>query len=400
VKVLDFGISKTLDPSPGGAEALSLTKTEVLLGSPLYMSPEQMRSSKNVDERSDLWALGAIAYELLTGKVPFEAASLFELCLKVAQDEPPNPKVHRPELPDELCAAVLRCLAKDPEARFANVGEVAHAFEPFALARNRGAAERALDVLGTGRRPPMRSVPDGLEAGSSSVAPPPATRPGEASSGGGARSPVAEAFAETAAVPAAAITGAGLSDPVAPAAWGTTQGQPRAPAAKAKRGLPLAIGAIGAVVVVGGLAAFAASRGGAKSGSATGAPSAAVANALATGAGAPNGSATGTAAAGERATGASAVNASAEGAGAANGGAPSAAAAGAAAAGKPEPAAATSPDLPVKQGPDAGARTPNPIAKGTAAKGGRPGAPAAATAATPTATPAPADSGGFLKVRE
>jgi serine/threonine-protein kinase len=375
----------------------------VLLGSPLYMSPEQMRSSKNVDERSDLWALGAIAYELLTGKVPFEAASLFELCLKVAQDEPPSPKVHRPELPDELCAAILKCLAKDPEARFANVGEVAHAFEPFALARNRGAAERALDVLGTGRRPPMRSVPDGLEAGSSSVAPPPATRPGEASSGGGARSPLAEAFAETAAVPAAAITGAGLSDPVAPAAWGTTQGQPRAPAPKAKRGLPLAIGAIGAVIVVGGLAAFAASRGGATSGSATGAASgsapsaAAAANALATGAGAAISSATGTAAAGESA-GASAVNASAQGAGVANGGAPSAAAATAvAAAGKPEPAAGTSPDAPAKHGPDAGARSASPVAKGSAStKGGKAGAPTAA----PAATPAPADPGGFLKVRE
>jgi serine/threonine-protein kinase len=316
----------------------------------------------------------------LTGKVPFEAASLFELCLKVAQDEPPNPKVHRPELPDELCAAVLRCLAKDPEARFANVGEVAHAFEPFALARNRGAAERALDVLSTGRRPPMRSVPDGLESGSPSIAPPAASRPGEASSGGAARSPLAEAFAETAAVPAAAITGAGLSDPVAPAAWGSTQGQPKAPAPKPKRGLPLALGALVALTVVGGLAGFAASRGGAKSGSAQGAaanvsaPSVAAANVSAPGAGAANGSATGGAA--------TAVVTS-----------------GAAAAGKTEPAPGTSLDALAKHGPDAGARTANPAAKGSAStKGGRPGAPTPATAATPA--PAPADPGDFLKVRE
>ena len=107
VKVLDFGISKTLDKS-FGVDGLSLTRTEMLLGSPLYMSPEQMRSSKNVDERSDLWALGVIAFELLTGRVPFEADSILELCFKVAQESAPNAKEVRPDLPDELCAAVAQ----------------------------------------------------------------------------------------------------------------------------------------------------------------------------------------------------------------------------------------------------------------------------------------------------
>jgi serine/threonine-protein kinase len=400
VKVLDFGISKTLDPSPGGAEALSLTKTEVLLGSPLYMSPEQMRSSKSVDERSDIWALGAIAYELLTGKVPFEASSLFELCLKVAQEAPPNPKVHRPELPDELCAAVLKCLEKEPAARFANVGEVAHAFEPFALARNRGAAERALDVLGTGRRPPMRSVPDGLESGSTSVAPPVATRLGEASSGGGAPSPAAEAFAATAAVPGASITGAGLSDPVAPAAWGTTQGQPSAPVARPKRGLPFAIAALAAVVVVGGLAAFAASRGSATSNSATSAaPGTNGATSSAAVSGGPSTAAAATTAGGTSL--AAAASAAASSAAASSAAASSATATSAAAAGKPEPAAGTSPEPPAKGGPtvDAGARLSSPVAKGAAS--GKAGKPAVSAAAPATAaTPAPADPGGFLKVRE
>jgi len=136
VKVLDFGISKTMDPTIGG-DGLSLTNTSMLLGSPLYMSPEQMRSSKHVDERSDLWALGAIAFELLTGHVPFEAETILELCFKVAQEKAPSPKTFRTELPDALCDAVLKCLEKDPGDRFANVGELAHAFEPFALARIR-----------------------------------------------------------------------------------------------------------------------------------------------------------------------------------------------------------------------------------------------------------------------
>ena len=160
VKVLDFGISKTMDTSVGG-DGLSLTNTEMLLGSPLYMSPEQMRSSKHVDERSDLWALGVIAYELLTTKLPFEASSILELCFKVSQENAPSPQMWRPDLPDALCAAVLKCLQKNAADRFSNVGELAQAFEPFALARDRGTAERALDVLGASKRPFQRSAEPG-----------------------------------------------------------------------------------------------------------------------------------------------------------------------------------------------------------------------------------------------
>jgi eukaryotic-like serine/threonine-protein kinase len=228
VKVLDFGISKTLDTGVGG-EGLALTKTEMLLGSPLYMSPEQMRSSKHVDERSDLWGLGAIAYELLTGKVPFEADTILELCFKVAQERPPSPKTHRPEVPEELCLAVLKCLEKDPEDRFANVGELARAFEPFGLARDRGTAERSLDVLGTGKRPPMRTA-----------APP---------------APIPATPLPATPLPVDAVSASSSPEPVAPAAWGTTQAQMPA---KSRKGV-FAIAA--AVVVVGGVfAGVAASR--------------------------------------------------------------------------------------------------------------------------------------------
>jgi serine/threonine-protein kinase len=222
-------------------DGLSLTKTEMLLGSPLYMSPEQMRSSKSVDERSDLWALGVIAFELLTGRLPFEADSILELCFKVAQENAPNAKEIRPDLPDALCAAVAKCLEKEPGDRFANVGELAHAFEPFALARDRGTAERALDVLGTGKRPPQRSSP------SFNVEAAPQT-PAISLTPLGSLSPSDPAVV-AAAVTAVAEVVPSSPEPVAPAAWGTTQAQT---AAKSRKGLIALAASVVVVVALGG----------------------------------------------------------------------------------------------------------------------------------------------------
>ena len=243
VKVLDFGISKTMDKSIV-SDGLSLTKTEMLLGSPLYMSPEQMRSSKHVDERSDLWALGAIAYELLTTKVPFEADSILELCFKVAQENAPNPQMWRPELPDALAAAVLKCLQKNADDRFSNVGELARAFEPFALARDRGTAERALDVLGAGKRPFQRSMPAPALSANSTAAT--------------VVEPSTPRLGESGATPAPGVPQSSKSELlVAPpaAAWGTTQAHAAGPAKSRKGIIAIAAGfvvagALAAVVVV------------------------------------------------------------------------------------------------------------------------------------------------------
>jgi serine/threonine-protein kinase len=154
VKVLDFGISKTLDTAGG----LSLTRTSSIMGSPLYMSPEQMRSSKNVDQRADIWALGVILYELLTGRVPFEAESVPELCLKVVQDEPTPPKGLRPEVPEGLSAVVLKCLEKNVTNRFSNVAELAASLEPYSADIARGSSERIASTLNLPSRPPMVSI--------------------------------------------------------------------------------------------------------------------------------------------------------------------------------------------------------------------------------------------------
>jgi serine/threonine-protein kinase len=136
VKVLDFGVSKLMTPNQG-----ALTTTKTVIGSPLYMAPEQLRSSRQADPRSDVWALGVVLYELLTRRWPFEAESLPELCLKVVQEAPRPIAELRPGLPRGVVGVIERCLQKDPTQRFANASELARALAPFTPAHERAAAD-------------------------------------------------------------------------------------------------------------------------------------------------------------------------------------------------------------------------------------------------------------------
>jgi len=126
VKVLDFGISKVMDD---GTQP-NLTATDTVMGTPLYMSPEQVRSLKNVDARSDIWALGSILFELLTRSPIFDAPSASALCAMIAMDPPTPLRVRRPDAPQGLEAFILRCLHKDPAGRFADVAAFAEALAP------------------------------------------------------------------------------------------------------------------------------------------------------------------------------------------------------------------------------------------------------------------------------
>jgi eukaryotic-like serine/threonine-protein kinase len=146
IKVLDFGISKTIHLGSAGP-GVDITKTSMNMGTPLYMSPEQMRSSRGVDGRSDLWALGVILFELLTGKPPFHADSVTELVLKVAIDPTPSLRALRPDAPAGLEAVIGKCLQKDRDERYRNVAELAVALLPFAPRRAKTLVERIGGIL-------------------------------------------------------------------------------------------------------------------------------------------------------------------------------------------------------------------------------------------------------------
>jgi eukaryotic-like serine/threonine-protein kinase len=164
VKVLDFGISKV---ATGGSDP-RITDTKAVMGSPLYMSPEQLKSSRDVDARTDIWSLGVILFELLSGAPPFDGATMPQLCVAIMQGIPRPLASFRSDVPPALEAVILRCLEKLPEQRFRHVGELAEALAPFATGRARLSIDR-ISGISRSSGPPRPELASGSGATSPTV---------------------------------------------------------------------------------------------------------------------------------------------------------------------------------------------------------------------------------------
>ena len=179
IKVLDFGISKLWsEPDPAqpahgqgaaghhraiDAAPQHLTMTGAILGSPRFVSPEQIADVQAVDNRTDIWAIGAVLHELLNGRAAFDAETVGELCFSILNDDPTP--IDRPDMPQSLQAVLTRCMSKDPAGRYANIAELALALQPFGTGTENVCVDRCRTIYeATGWRGPTIAAPPKLRS--------------------------------------------------------------------------------------------------------------------------------------------------------------------------------------------------------------------------------------------
>jgi eukaryotic-like serine/threonine-protein kinase len=151
VKLLDFGISKLTFGGDDGVDP-ALTQTATIMGSPSYMSPEQLKSTKEVDHRADVWSLGAVLYEAITGKPAFRGESLPQVCAMIASEDPALPSSRREGIPMDIERVLLGALEKNPDKR-TTLAELARAMAKYAPDRAKASLERIEATIGGEHRP-------------------------------------------------------------------------------------------------------------------------------------------------------------------------------------------------------------------------------------------------------
>ncbi|HMV31212.1 MAG TPA: serine/threonine-protein kinase, partial [Gemmatimonadales bacterium] len=156
VMVTDFGIAKAMSGGTGG----TLTSAGVAIGTPQYMSPEQAAGEKEIDGRSDLYSLGILSYQMLTGELPFTAPTVAGILMKQITELPPPVAEKRPDCPEDLALAVTRCLEKDPENRWPSADALRRALESRVVTGYRPTGQTKAGGRGTmgGAPAPRRST--------------------------------------------------------------------------------------------------------------------------------------------------------------------------------------------------------------------------------------------------
>ncbi len=260
VKILDFGVSKFSQLS---GESMNVTRAGAVVGTPYYMSPEQARGTSAIDQRTDIYAIGVLLYQAITGYVPYNAETFNELLFKIVLEHAPPPQTYVPDLDPEFAAIVMRAMAREPTDRFQTCAQFAEALLAYQTAHTTGAAQpqrpsfsgpqpmgtQVLDMSALPASPfappqthqgPLGTSSPGMHSGSN---PPPQPQVGMSASMSGAQQAGygAQQVAPPPGPPGAMATGA---------AWGNQSGA--GTEVKPKSKAPMIIGIFAGVVLLGG----------------------------------------------------------------------------------------------------------------------------------------------------